>query len=352
MDEDVGAIEARAVTLYDTLESSAPIARAVVEDAEDIINTDATPAKNKAAAAEPQQNGGQGSYTVFVTQTMGQASDASPAPSPKVYSQAAAPQEGENSEDTTVATSDSGADSKPKPSTGGSKRGLSYEYEDVGLLKAFAGSKSSWVYNWASSTKDGVPSGMEYVPMLWGDKTDKTNDWETSAKKAIASGSKHLLSFNEPDHKNQSNIDPATAAAAHIQFMNPLSTDDIKIGGPAITNGEKEKGMGHEGWLEPFLQKCAGKCKIDFQPVHWYDSYDNMAYFKKYLKEAHDVAKKPLWITEFRATGSPSQQVQFMKEALPYLDSLDYVERYAYFMVKAGEMMDGNGVGETGQAYM
>ena len=352
-------------TVYDSSETPVPAAGAVVEDMENTENTDDmddvdgtegtenNPAKKRAAAPRPQN-------VVYVTQTMGSIPEASPAPSNQQNTQPGngpANGSGANTQGQTESNveSDAGSapESKPKPSTGGSKRGLSYEPQDVSLLKAFAGSKASWVYNWGASTKDGVPSGMEFVPMLWGNDPAKyTNSWPEQAKKAIASGSKHLLSYNEPDHKEQANLDPKTAADGHIKFMNPLGTGDVKIGGPAVTNGEAEKGMGPTGWLKPFLEKCSGKCKIDFQPVHWYDSYDNMAYFKKFLKETHDVAKKPLWLTEFAASGSPEQQAKFLAEALPYLDGLDYVERYAYFMVKDGKMMSGGAPNAVGKAYV
>lgn len=339
-------------TIYETSDIPTPTPDAAINEEEDVeVGIDAN-SESEAA----QESFAKRQNVVYVTKTMGQASGASPAPNFPQNSGSQAASMGETTKAESPASGGSKDDSvadTPKSSTGGSKRGLSYEPNDVALLKAFAGSKASWVYNWGSSTKEGVPSGMEFVPMLWGNDPAKyANNWPEQAKKAKASGSKHFLSFNEPDHKEQANLSPDAAAQSHIKFMNPLSSGDIKIGGPAITNGEAEKGMGPTGWLKPFLEKCGGQCKIDFQPIHWYDSFENMAYFKKFLKEAHDVAKKPLWLTEFAASGTPEQQAKFMSEALPYLDGLDYVERYAYFMVKDGKMMSGTTPNAAGKAYM
>ncbi|KAH8593354.1 hypothetical protein B0O99DRAFT_480142, partial [Bisporella sp. PMI_857] len=216
------------------------------------------------------------------------------------------------------------------PSTGGSssKRGLAFN--DVSLLKAFTGKDISWCYNWGSSVSGTTP-GLEYVPMLWGTQNEHTKNWVELSAKAIAAGSTHVLSFNEPDHPDQAKLTIPEAVAGHIKWMNPLAGGNVKIGAPAVTNGPVEKSMGLEGYLKPFLAACTS-CKIDFVPIHWYDSASNFAYFKLFIEQAHDIAKKPLWITEFAASGSQEEQAAFLDKALPFLDSLDYVERYSYFM--------------------
>jgi hypothetical protein len=46
----------------------------------------------------------------------------------------------------------------------------------------------------------------------------------------------------------------------------------------------------------------------------------------------------PIWITEFNANPNRNTWVnkQFMELALPYLENLDYVERYAWFQPNSG----------------
>lgn len=237
-------------------------------------------------------------------------------------------------------------------SYGTSKRGLAYN--SAALTNAFDGKSMSWAYNWADNPSGTLSSGVEYVPMLWGQK--KFSGWDSAAKSALANGAKHMLSFNEPDLAAQANMDSSTAAAAHIKYMNPYASQ-AKIGSPAITNGGPSggtDGMGL-GWMQNFFDKCAGNCKVDFLAFHWYDSATNVAFFKNYVQSVIDMAKKngvsKVWLTEFAAAGSDDQVAKFMGEVLPWMDGNDAVGRYAYFMCGDGQLVSGNSMSAVGKAY-
>jgi hypothetical protein len=257
---------------------------------------------------------------------------------------------------TTLATStSSSASSAPTStssggSTSGNKRGLAYNAVD--LLESFLGSnsKTSWCYNWGSTSGGSVPSGLEYVPMLWGLESTDTSGWQAAASSAIASGSTHLLSFNEPDNTGQANLGYADAATGYMANMQPFA-GKAKLGAPAVTNGPSAQGEGM-AWLGSFLTACSS-CTIDFVPLHWYDSATNIDYFKSYIMNAHSVAgNRPLWITEFGASGSPEEQQTFLQEVMPWLDSLGYVERYAYFMVSDGNLLSsGSALSTLGETF-
>lgn len=228
-----------------------------------------------------------------------------------------------------------------------SKRGLAYN--DADLLSGFVSSSSkvSWAYNWGSSTS-GLPSGLEYVPMLWGLGSGKTSGWAADAKAAIAAGTTHLMSFNEPDLAAQSNIGYADAAAGYLTYMEPFA-GQAKLGAPAVTNGGSPMGL---TYLGNFLESCS-KCTIDFVSIHWYDSATNIGYFKNYIQSAYTAGgNRPIWITEFGASGSADQQNTFLETVIPWLDSLDYVERYAYFMAADGILLSGGSTLSTlGNTY-
>lgn len=238
-------------------------------------------------------------------------------------------------------------------SYGNGKRGLAYN--SAQLTSAFAGSSMSWAYNWAAGPDGTLGSGIEFVPMLWGQKT--FSGWEAAAQAAIAAGATNMLSFNEPDLSAQANMDSATAAAAHIKYMNPYS-GQVRIGSPAVTNGGPSggtDGMGL-GWMRNFFDKCAGKCKVDFLAFHWYDSADNVAYFKNYVQDVITLAKEnginKVWMTEFAASGSNDQVAKFLDEVLPWMDGIDAVERYAYFMCSEGQLVSGSSMSDpVGKAY-
>jgi hypothetical protein len=94
--------------------------------------------------------------------------------------------------------------------------------------------------------------------------SDHTNGWTAHANAAIAAGSKYLLGcvcvvlrprhciytplsrFNEPDLNTQSNMTPAAAAAAWMQYMQPFA-GKAKLISPAITNGAAPMGT---AWLD------------------------------------------------------------------------------------------------------
>jgi hypothetical protein len=221
------------------------------------------------------------------------------------------------------------------------KRGVAYN--DASLVSAFYNYPDiTWAYNWADLTLD-ISSSMEYVPMLWG-LGDRIQNWESNAEKAILSGSTHLLAFNEPDIDSQANLTVSAAVAGY--HMQPFS-GKAKLGSPAVTNGGGDKGL---GWLKNFLSRCSS-CTIDFVAIHWYNGGDAGA-FKDYIVQAHkDCGYRPVWITEFQGPSSEEEGIAFLEEVLPWLDSQDYVHRYAYFMASEGSLISGRHLSRIGETF-
>jgi len=244
-----------------------------------------------------------------------------------------------------AASSTSSASSSSSSSTSKTgHRGLSYN--DASLTDAFEGSSTvGWAYNWGQ-TSQGLSSSFEFVPMLW--SLADTDTWDASVSTALAAGSSHLLSFNEPDYSGEADMSASDAAAGYKTYMNPYS-GSAKLGAPAVTNGAAPMGL---AWLESFLTECNDECTIDFVPIHWYDSATNYDYFKEYVQEAYVAGgNRTLWITEMGATGSTDEQNTFLQVVMPWLDSLDYVERYAYFMCEDGVLLSGTSLSTLGSTY-
>lgn len=224
------------------------------------------------------------------------------------------------------------------------KRGVSYN--DPKAADLF-GSKISWQYNWSPVPGGNVNSGREFVPMLWGADQGHTQNWIDDATAAIAAGATHLLGFNEPDLGAQSNLTPQQAADAWKKWMEPFA-GKAKLCSPAITNGGPPMGT---AWLDTFLSLCEG-CTIDCIAIHIYDSSSNVAYFQKYISDVGTKYNKPVWVTEMGASGTTQQQQQFLQTMLPFLDGLDSVERYAYFMAGGNILVDAaNNLLPLGQTY-
>lgn len=251
---------------------------------------------------------------------------------------------------TATSTAASAASSVASGGSDGVKKGLAYN--SVSLLSSFSG--ASWAYNWAAGAGGSMPSGVEYVPMLWG--TNDISAWPAAVNTAITNGASHVLSFNEPDFPTQANIPAAQAATLHIANVANLA-GKVKIGSPAITNSNIA-GQGID-WMNAFLSACGGaanNCKLDFLAFHWYNNPGTMDDFKSHvstlisLAEQNNVPK--VWLTEFAVNGDSDDQAAFLAEALPYLDSLPQVERYSYFMVGNGQMMTNNALNVVGKAYV
>ncbi|CAK3901569.1 glycoside hydrolase family 128 [Lecanosticta acicola] len=250
---------------------------------------------------------------------------------------------------TASATSSAPASYSSSSSSSSGKRGLGYN--DASLLTCFEGSSEiSWAYNWEAVSK-GL-TGFTYIPTLWGDSDTWTSSWSEDAKSAISSGSTHLFSFNEPDLAAQSNLSPAAAAAAYKTYMNPLS-GQAKLCAPSVTNGVGTDAapMGIP-WLKEFNSACGGACKIDCYNFHWYDSASNIDYFKEYVNNATSLADgKPIFISEFGATGSDDEINTFLETVMPWMDSNDNIAGYAYYMASSGLLVSGTEPSTYGSTY-
>ncbi|TVY85504.1 Alkali-sensitive linkage protein [Lachnellula suecica] len=170
--------------------------------------------------------------------------------------------------------------------------------------------------------------------MLWSAASDLTSIWSGNLQRAITSyGADSVLSFNEPDgccwSCGNSCMNVSSAVSAYKQWVQPLA-GKVKLGAPAVTNGVGE-GVGIS-YMSYFMGNCTG-CQVDFIPIHWYGSVLDPGSFEAYVQSFYTKFNKPIWITEFGTTsGTDAQIVAFLKQALPWLDSQSYVQRYAYFM--------------------
>lgn len=234
------------------------------------------------------------------------------------------------------------------------KRGAAYNTASLVSPLIGDGSHISWAYNWgqADDGLSSIDSSLEFVPMLWGTREDFVSVWDTNAQTAISNGAKNFLSFNEPDNAGQANMDAGTAAAAHIQYMNPYA-GSVNIGSPAITNS----GTDGEGvsWLKQWISACGGSCEFTFCAAHWYSPADSSD-FLNYVTEVHEACEnKPVWITEFAPTGADDATISsFLEEVQDALDNdptYSFVERYAYFYVADGYLVSGSSASTYGNTF-
>lgn len=227
------------------------------------------------------------------------------------------------------------AATEPSGPPGNSKKGLCMTTKGGKDWKArLEKLEVSWHYNWAAKLPGAAPDGVDFVPMIWGYWGNSAGFKGTMRRlhgDRQAGREQHLLGFNEPDKKNQANIsvDRALKAWPYLQWTG------LRLGSPATVNPENE-------WMKTFMRKAEAKgYRIDFVTVHWYGGPNADSLISR-LKRVHQLYGKPIWITEFAVADwtaknradnkfSERQVQQFMKEVLPRLDELDFVERYAWF---------------------
>jgi hypothetical protein len=207
-----------------------------------------------------------------------------------------------------------------------------------GIGGNFTGLDEGWFYKWNNNGESTL--NTEYGPMAWGSNAADDDD-DIELYKSIYKAT-HVLAFNESDHcEGQSG-----------QYNNLCQTDVavglyknlMKTGLRLVSPSGRENAP--FGWLKEFHEKATAQdIRIDVIGVHWYDWASNpenspnanpttvFNRFKDYLQRVYAIYKLPIWITEFNANPNRTTSVnlEFMKLALPYLESLDYVERYAWF---------------------
>ncbi len=202
----------------------------------------------------------------------------------------------------------------------------------------------SWRYQWNSF--ENSPQQNEYVPMSWGQGT--ANDAGV-AKFIALYNTTHLLSFNEPDNCFDQSGEFGNPKLCVIDEAVKWHKNLMKTGMRMVSPGGREEAP--FGWLKDFHKKATEQdVRMDAMAVHWYDWGSNPAAnpthtalqifnrFKAYLTNVHNLYGLPIWITEFNANPARSQDINagFLELALPYLESLDYIERYCWFPFNTG----------------
>ncbi|MFD2329592.1 glycosyl hydrolase [Cohnella sp. GCM10020058] len=197
---------------------------------------------------------------------------------------------------------------------------------------------AGWTYNW-SIDYSGSLTGMDYVPMLWGPGA-VTDDTIAKLKEGKAAGRyDSVLGYNEPELAEQSN----TSVADAIKLWPRLMDTGLRLGSPAVAYTYDNSYAAGKGWLDDFMtQTAAAGYPVDFIALHVYPDFTDpeaVAKLKSTLTAIHDKYGKPIWITEIGAIPfgttyrTPTQALasSFVAQLLPMLESLPFVERYAWF---------------------
>lgn len=234
-----------------------------------------------------------------------------------------------------------------EPAVVSNKKGVSSWYyasenasqRDLSMLNKVG---ATWTYNWGNTqeaAEEAKAIGMEYVPMAWGPWS--VNDTEIAKLKAGKESGiyEHLLAFNEPDLTEQSNMTVDQA----IELWPRLMETGLRLGSPAGAAVEST-------WVEEFMAKAKEKgYRVDFLTLHVYQDFTHpgsVESFRQALERLYAKYQIPIWITELGCIDveplwggytrydelSHEASTKYIKEVTDMLESLDYVERYAWFV--------------------
>lgn len=154
-------------------------------------------------------------------------------------------------------------------------------------LKVAAITRSTWYYSWGGH--DVSQDNFEFVPMR------HNMNWDHFDKINSRTETYNLLGYNEPDHKDQSDITVDEAVDNWPEFMKA----GLRLGSPAPDAIGKD-------WLKQFIRKVDSlNYRVDFVAAHMY-----LAKVKG-QKLAEDINKlcvnnyggRPMWITEWNNGG-------------------------------------------------
>ncbi|KAF2828211.1 hypothetical protein CC86DRAFT_206811 [Ophiobolus disseminans] len=229
-----------------------------------------------------------------------------------------------------------------------SKRGLASINTHISDIRLLSTSPSplSWYYNWSpyANTNQIPADRLQFVPMIHGIDATQSSQTEQVIR-GLPQSSTHLLSFNEPDGttgSGGSSIKPEDAAKAYIEYVVPFRTGksggrNWKISHPVTTGSPN--GL---NWLRKFNESCykidkTNGCPTDFIAAHWYGAYVGLTAWLGTLNEFYNTNSSSssdlkIWVTEMAVPQqSADATTQMMNQTLPYLDKLEYVEKYAWF---------------------
>ncbi|KAG8845340.1 hypothetical protein FRB96_002540 [Tulasnella sp. 330] len=216
-------------------------------------------------------------------------------------------------------------------SCGSTKAGLTWTDNSLNTQGQFT--KSCWCYNWGSGYCS-TESGIENVPMLWGNDGNRVSEW-----KAATAGKyfDHCLAFNEPDIGGQSNMSPQDAASAYQTNFVPANCG--KRGTPATATGVK--------WLQEWMTACGNDCPWDFIPFHIYtvSSANAISVIKSFQAAWPDAE---LWITEIGCMDysgnneycTDDMANSMMQDVKAYINSQPKITHWAWYQTATTTNID------------
>jgi Glycosyl hydrolase catalytic core len=226
---------------------------------------------------------------------------------------------------------------RPRPLPG--KKGIGLNFDELRAQLALQMLQSLdvyWNYGWHLRRSPFQPTTTEFIPMAWNGASSSI-EFDTRIRNAsIPSliGNKtvrFIMGFNEPDHDNQAGMDVAAA----IDRWSTLQKLGIPLVSPSPARATGP-------WMKQFMGNVSQlNLRIDYIGVHSYGGA-NVTRFQRRMTEIHDMYGLPLVVTELACADwkalnivenrySPSRVLDFMKQALPWMEQTEWIIGYSWF---------------------
>lgn len=189
----------------------------------------------------------------------------------------------------------------------------------------------TWFYNWTSREPEGIPEGIEFVPMIFGHAAHLGSGIERIIGLKGERGYLYVLGHNEPDSTRQANRTVEEVLNEWPQLM--------EIGLPLISPGAVQP----DGeWMKAFMEGVEERgLRVDFIAVHSYGGANAQAFLDR-MERIYRMYGRPIWITEFgvgdwraetvaQNRHSPERVEEFMRQVLPELERRRYIYRYSWY---------------------
>lgn len=254
-----------------------------------------------------------------------------------------------NSDNEGSGATDTDIPKEEQTQTRSTKRGVGHNFqlpeEDTKLM----GDYISWAYNWDNTASDILSTQfkkyeIDFCPMAWNANSTiipKIRTYVTAHPEC-----KYLLAYNEPNLTDQARMTPAQAAAEWPALRALAKELNLKIISPAMNYGTLANYSDPTKWLDEFFT-LVPISDIDGISIHCY--MESASALKSYI-EKFKKYDKPIWLTEFcpwpsNQKSTASDQMNYISEAINYLEANPDVCRYAWFIPR------GNGPKDPATGY-
>ena len=205
---------------------------------------------------------------------------------------------------------------------------------------------ASWYYTWSPVSSVPDAHGAEFVPMLW---DASPAQWAALRANYHADYTGWLLFLNEPNHPQQANMSPETAAIVYHALRLEYPLAQIVAPGcwdrPLQDAKTGEWSMGGDHWLtewrEAHWRWFHSYPDVAAYAVHYYtgrEPYNAVVrFYSEWLQKNDHRYGVQVWLTEFRFCNEWWADVpgfdlaHYMRQQIKATQMLFYLDRWAYF---------------------